>query len=240
MKLPRQTYTSARPDVAHISSDTYGLSKGGYELFLYFCRYLLHKHKNPYKEATLYCMLRVAITGPESTGKSTLSQALATYFDAPLVAEYARHYLETLGRSYIFEDLHHIAQSQVAEEEQLIAKETADWLFADTELLVMKIWSENAYQQCDAWILEQIPLRIYDFYLLTKPDIPWTPDPLREHPELREYFFDLYEKELQSRGFAYGIVAGSSPQERLQCALLHLQKAFPEQTKGISFYPKKP
>jgi nicotinamide riboside kinase len=48
---------------------------------------------------------KIALTGPESSGKSTLARQLATYFDAPVVPEYARLFLSLLGRPYVEADL---------------------------------------------------------------------------------------------------------------------------------------
>lgn len=160
---------------------------------------------------------RIAITGPESTGKSSLAAALAEHYSNTFVPEYSRKYLEDLGRPYQYEDIAIIAKGQ-RQQELLIANQEDRFLFCDTEPIVTKIWSEHKYGKCDPWILNEIETNPHDFYLLCDIDLPWMPDPLRENPELREYLFDLYNSELIKRGLPYGIVKGSE-EERLHNAI---------------------
>ncbi|HMX36032.1 MAG TPA: AAA family ATPase, partial [Ferruginibacter sp.] len=55
--------------------------------------------------------------GPESTGKSMLSEKLAAHYGTIWVKEYAREYLLTHGKNYSFENLLDIARGQIREEE---------------------------------------------------------------------------------------------------------------------------
>lgn len=161
---------------------------------------------------------KIVIIGPESTGKSTLTQSLAREFDEPWVEEYARRYLENLSREYTYEDLLKIAKNQLAmeDEKEKIANQL---LFCDTDLHVIKVWSEHKFKKTHPWILEQINKRIYDLYLLTDIDIPWQDDPLREHPEpaMREYFFNKYTRILYESQVSFATISGS-PEERLNIA----------------------
>ncbi|MTI31738.1 AAA family ATPase [Xanthovirga aplysinae] len=153
-------------------------------------------------------ILRVAITGPESTGKSTLAQDLANYYQTLWVPEFARSYLNQLDRPYREEDLVEIAKGQIRSEE-INAKKANKLLICDTELTVLKIWSEYKYGQCHPWIIKELLKHSYDLYLLTSPDIPWEDDPLREHPEEREKLFDVYLKELKGRKLPISIISGT-------------------------------
>jgi nicotinamide riboside kinase len=74
---------------------------------------------------------------------------------------------------------------------------------------VTKIWSEHAFKKCDPWILKSIESHPYDLYLLTNIDLPWEYDPQREHPDMREYFFNLYRNELSSRKLPFNIISGT-------------------------------
>lgn len=153
---------------------------------------------------------KIVIIGPESTGKSTLTEALASHFGEPWVPEYARQYLERLDRPYEFDDLLAIAKGQLALEERQL--ELADkFLFCDTDLHVLQVWSESKYKLVHPWILDQINVRRYDLYLLTDIDIPWEADPQREHPEpeMRKYFFELYKSLLKKNGTPFQIVRGN-------------------------------
>lgn len=164
---------------------------------------------------------KVAVVGPESTGKSTLCQQLAHHFDTAFVPEVARKYLGNLGRPYTRTDVETIARLQL-EEEDIKCREARAVLFCDTTLLVIKIWMIHAYGSCPDWILNSLQTRHYDLHLLTDIDLPWTPDPLREHPEKREFFRNWYKKELVSGKVAWSWVRGDSG-ERLQSALTSIK-----------------
>lgn len=157
---------------------------------------------------------RIAITGPESTGKSWLTQRLAEYYQTAWVPEYAREYIDQLDREYGADDILRIAKGQLNLEEQL-AQKSGTFLFCDTELIVTKIWYEHKYKTCPNWILDRIEDHRYDLYLLCNVDLPWKDDPQREHPQLRHYFFDIYNQELAARELPFGIVSGSGNQRLL-------------------------
>ena len=153
---------------------------------------------------------KIVILGPESTGKSTLTQALAAAYNEPWVYEYARQYIENLHRPYEFEDLLQIAKGQIYAEDSAL-KNAKKYLFIDTDLHVIDVWSNHRFGKTDPWIIEQIKNRKYDLYLLTNVDIPWEDDPQREHPdpEMRDYFFDLYHNLLQKSNVPFEIIEGS-------------------------------
>ena len=160
---------------------------------------------------------RIAVTGPESTGKSHLANSLANHYDTVWVPEYAREYLNIINRPYRQDDILQIAKGQIDSENRL-ADLAKKFLFCDTEAIVTKIWSEHSYSKCDKWIRQQIAESKYDLYLLCDIDLPWSPDPLREHPKQRQHFFDLYYNELESRGFNFSVISGIGD-ERLQNAI---------------------
>jgi NadR type nicotinamide-nucleotide adenylyltransferase len=164
---------------------------------------------------------RIAIVGPESTGKSELAQQLAREFGSEWVPEYARFHLDRMTRPYEQEDLRQIAVGQLAWEDDK-ALYVKDYLFCDTNLVVIKIWSDHKYGSTDAWIEEQIKSRPYDFYLLSNIDLPWRPDPQREHPDKRKYFLGVYEQYLQENNLPYALVSGEE-EDRLQCAVKALE-----------------
>jgi len=150
---------------------------------------------------------RIAITGPESTGKSWLASSLAVHYNTVFVPEFARGYIDQLGRPYEYDDLLQIAKGQLSAEAEM-EKQANDWMFCDTELIVIKIWSLHKYGKCHPLILEQIQKMQYDLYLLCDVDLPWQCDEQREHPHLRQYFFNWYRKELEDYGFSYSVVSG--------------------------------
>jgi len=162
-------------------------------------------------------VLKIAITGPESTGKSRLSVELAAYYKTVYVPEFAREYIDQLDRPYTQEDILKIAKGQISDEESKF-QQANHILFCDTELIVTKIWSEVKYGNCDPWILQKIEQNKYDLILLCDIDLPWEADPQREHPHMRKELFSLYYNELVHRGLVFKVVRGSG-QERLMNAV---------------------
>jgi len=167
-------------------------------------------------------MIKIVLTGPESSGKTTLARQLAEHFHTNHVREYAREYIRSLDRKYREADLIEIAKLQL-ESEGLIAPHSGKLLFCDTDLLTIKIWSDYKFKKTDPWILQQIDRRYYDLYLLCAPDIPWEADPQRENPNDREELFEIYKNELHAYNKNYVEIKGSF-EERLQMAIDAVQK----------------
>ncbi len=151
---------------------------------------------------------KVVITGPESSGKTTLCEALAAHYGVPCVPEYARQYLQEHGPGYRQADLLTIARGQIRLEEATLARQPR-LLLCDTSLEVIRIWWEWRYGPCPTWLLEQSRQRLPDLYLLLSPDIPWQPDPLRENPHDRQALFARYQNLLDEYQVPYVVVQGS-------------------------------
>ena len=162
---------------------------------------------------------KIVIIGPESTGKSTLSKALATHFQTVWVEEYAREYLDLTNNIYQYKDLLAIAKGQIEKEEAQFFKAN-QYLFCDTDLYVMMVWCHHRYGKVHSYILEEIARRKYDGYILCDIDLPWAPDPQREYPEyeMRRYFYHIYKDIVVHSGCPFIIVSGNE-KERLQQAL---------------------
>ncbi len=154
---------------------------------------------------------RILILGPESTGKSTLAEKLAKHFEEPWVPEVARGYLEKLNHPYAYEDLLQIGKQQMAMEDEM-AMQAKNYLFCDTDLRVIQVWSQHRFGKVDPWVLAEIARRTYDLILLCATDLPWQVDPLREHPELerRQQFFEIYKQLSQVSGFPWILVSGDT------------------------------
>lgn len=160
-------------------------------------------------------MKKVVVIGPECTGKSTLAKALADHYQTHWVPEYARHYINNLAEPYSRKDLLTIANGQIQWEDEYIPK-TQELLICDTDLRVIKIWEEYRYGSCHDKILEWIDKREYDLYLFTDIDIPWEEDSQREHEYLREFFYDLYKKELSEQDIPVVEISGSFNERKLK------------------------
>jgi len=159
---------------------------------------------------------KIIVTGPESSGKTTLCKALSKHFNIPFAKEYARGYINKLEREYTQNDLLSIAKGQLESEfnSQLL----------DSDLITIKIWSEYKYGSCDKWILDQIEIQKTEkrFYLLCKPDIPWQADNQRENPNDRKELFEIYKKELEVLGPDYFIVEGGNRTDKAIYQILQL------------------
>lgn len=160
---------------------------------------------------------KIVIIGPESTGKSTLCEALAQHYGMQWCPEFAREYLITNGKDYTYDELLTIAKGQLAMEDEYTSIVKSQWsmvndrtwinphslltikkpplLFIDTDMYVMKVWCEYVFNQCHQFILDQIVNRKYDLYLLCHTDLPWTKDELREYPDVktRNELYHIYK-----------------------------------------------
>jgi len=162
-------------------------------------------------------LIKIAVTGPESTGKSVLSQQLAEHYNTVWVPEFARLYLLNIERPYVYDDILEIAKGQV-ESEKIIEALANKIIISDTELIVTKIWCDVKFGKCHSWIEEQLIRQKYNLYLLMDVDLPWQFDPMREHPDAREFLMEKYVEELKRLGFSYKIVSGVG-EERLRNAI---------------------
>ncbi len=166
-------------------------------------------------------MLKIAIVGVEATGKSTLAENLAKHYQSIWVQEYAREYLNNLGRKYTFDDVLQIAKAQHKLINENIAKNPSlPIIFIDTELLVTHIWCEYVFGKSHSWIAEKLSKQTYDLYLLCNIDLPWEADPLREQPDIekRKEIHKLYEFYLQKLRFPYVLIEGKA-EERMHKAI---------------------
>ena len=169
--------------------------------------------------------VKIVLFGPESTGKTTLSQQLARHYHSVWVPEYAREYLQNKWNNHRktceSKDLLPIAVGQMTLENRL-AKKTDSVLICDTDLLETKVYSETYYSgTCDP-VLEKYAIKNnYDLYFLTYIDTPWEADDLRDKPEEREAMFEKFESALIKYNRPYVLLKGDK-KTRLQLATKHI------------------
>lgn len=171
--------------------------------------------------------IKVVLFGPESTGKTTLSQQLARYYNSVWVPEYAREYLQNKWnnerKTCEPHDLLPIAIGQMQLENRL-AKKTDSVLICDTDLLETKVYSETYYGGiCDPTLEKYALKNQYDLYFLTYIDTPWEADDLRDKPEERLAMFKAFEHVLIKYEKPYVLLKGSK-EERLKMAVKHIDK----------------
>lgn len=157
----------------------------------------------------------IVITGPESTGKSSLSLQLSEHFQCPLVPEIAREYLSQRSGNYCETDLHAMAQLQI--DKQLETTRSSKLVVCDTDLLTFIIWWEFKYGSCPQPWVDLWKRNLPDLYLLMDIDLPWEDDPLREHPHLRSELLYSYQEKLASQNVPTVLISGTGI-ERLERA----------------------
>ncbi len=163
----------------------------------------------------------VVITGAESTGKSTLTEALANHFNAPFIPEIAREYVEKLSVHYNYNDVEKIAKIQV---EQLNRLKDSDhhYIFVDTWLIITKIWFEIVFDKIPDWFENTIQNTSIDLFLICQPDLPWKPDSVRENGgKQRIVLHKKYIETIEKYNYKYELVGGKGT-ERIKNALEHL------------------
>lgn len=151
---------------------------------------------------------KIAIVGPESTGKSTISQQLSKYYNVPWVPEYARYYCAALTTPCTLQDEVNMFHGQVALEESFLATAETDFIICDTTFVTVKIWSDAMFGETPKVVVDALKTRPYDFYVLLDIDLPWADDPLRDFPNQREHFMEVWHEELQALQANYVVVGG--------------------------------
>lgn len=160
---------------------------------------------------------KIAIVGPESTGKSTMSQHLAKHYGVPWVPEYARYYCAALTADCTLQDEINMYHGQIALEESVLATAETDFIICDTTFITVKIWSDEMLGTTPQIVLDGLKTRHYDYYLLLDIDLPWQEDPLRDFPNQREYFMEIWHQELKALNANYTVIGGI--EDRLQNAI---------------------
>jgi HTH-type transcriptional regulator, transcriptional repressor of NAD biosynthesis genes len=154
-----------------------------------------------------YFVRRVAIIGAESTGKTTLAQALAAHFDTAWVPELARDYLLVHGGVCTAADMAVIAQGQ-AEAEDRLACAANRVLICDTNVLTTQLWYEHYFGPPPAALARLAAERTAHLYLLCDHDVPWVADGLRDSPTERGWFHARFRQALEAQGQRYVTLSG--------------------------------
>ena len=171
---------------------------------------------------------RVVICGPESTGKSTLTIKLASYFKTNYVSEYARDYLQSKWdykkEVCSKEDLIEIAIGQVERENNNIINSNK-LIFCDTNILTTIAWSKTHFDgSCDPWLVRQSKLLKYNYHLILNTDTSWIKDDLRDRPNDRKKMFLAHKFELDNLNINYDIIEGSDFNKRFKQAVNFIRK----------------
>lgn len=181
-------------------------------------------------------IIRIAIFGPESTGKTTLAKQLADHYKTVWVPEYARDYLQKKwdkNQSICdIDDMLPIAygQTKLENDSALIANK---YLFCDTNLMVTKVFSEMYYDFCDTLLDKAARAHQYDLFFLTDIDVPWEKDDIRDSPEGRESIFSVFKQSLIDHKKPFITLSGDK-ETRLNTAISILNDLALAKETGIS------
>lgn len=169
-------------------------------------------------------MIKIVLTGPESSGKSTLCKQLANHYNTICIEEFARTYVEKLTRKYNFDDVIKIAKKQI-EQFNSMYKNANKFVFFDTDLIITKVWFEEVYNKVPNFINKHIQNNKPDMHLLCYPDIKWEKDNVRENEKSRKYLFYKYKYEIEKNNLNYNIIKGYG-NSRLKLAIKKLSSAY--------------
>ncbi len=183
-------------------------------------------------------IIKIAMVGPESTGKTTLAKQLAAHYDTVWAPEFAREYLQNKfaesGQICEPEDLLPIAVGQVKLENNSLL--TANQLlFCDTNLMVTKVFSEMYYNYCDPVLDKAARKHKYDLIFLTDVDVPWVKDDLRDKEDNREETFTIFKNALIENNKPFITLSGSS-ESRLEKAITIIDNLMKAKDMGFSSY----
>ncbi|MFM7105159.1 MAG: AAA family ATPase [Flavobacteriales bacterium] len=173
-------------------------------------------------------MIRIAITGPECSGKTALSTWLSErIFDARMMPEHSRHYLErnNLGKNYNNIDITNIGRELSVKMSKAFRSDN-DVLICDTDFYVLDIWWREKVGGSNLEFEEFKQTFDFDLFILCKPDLKWEEDPLRENPHDRDRLFDLYKEALERDDRSFYIVSGLGD-TRMQQVLEKILRRFP-------------
>lgn len=164
--------------------------------------------------------MRIAVTGPENSGKSALSVALSEVLECSYTPEFARFDLQENTPDYTLEDFNRIVDGQIEWMREATQSTGANCVF-DTDLFVLEIWEEVRFSSCSLLVHQTKQELEVDLILVCSPDLPWEEDPLRESKEELELLFEMYLQRAKSSGVAFGVIEGP---QRLEQAWKFVQQ----------------
>lgn len=163
---------------------------------------------------------RIAVTGTESTGKTTLCEQLSLHYQCAYVQDISRDYIAALKRAYTYEDVLQIAANIIAAEDKALSY-NPPLLISDNDLVNIEIWLQYYSWQIPQWLQDAITARKHHLYLLCNIDLPWIEDEQRANPNDREVLFQRFIQEFGIIGVNYQLISGNYAQ-RLQAAVNHI------------------
>jgi NadR type nicotinamide-nucleotide adenylyltransferase len=166
-------------------------------------------------------VIRVVLTGSESTGKTTLAIHLAAHFGVQYVPEFVREFAAAKEGPIAFTDHGPIARGQIAAEDEALAREPP-LIVQDTDLLSTVIYCDHYFGRCPEWIVDAARERRPDLYLLCEIDLPWIADGIRDRGHMREEMQGLFREAVRSSGARFVVIDGE-PEHRFAKAVTAIE-----------------
>jgi NadR type nicotinamide-nucleotide adenylyltransferase len=178
-----------------------------------------------------YYVHRVVITGAESTGTTTLAQALASHLGCPWVPEYGREWTEVRPEGpsapWRTDEFVSIAQVQNAHEEATARATPNRWIVCDTDSLATTLWHERYMGELSPAVGAIAAKQVKPFArILTGDEIPFVQDGIRDGEHIRHAMQRRFRETLASpeaQGAPWIEVHGSV-EERLAATLAFLRE----------------
>ena len=153
-------------------------------------------------------VLRVTVTGSESTGKTRLAERLARHYRTAWAREFAREYLSHKGAPLDASDVEPIARGQMRAEDDVLHR-SREMAILDTDLVSTVVYAEHYYGSCPPWVERAARERLSDLYLLCDIDVTWIADAQRDRPRAREEMHRAFADRLERYGARYALVQGA-------------------------------
>jgi NadR type nicotinamide-nucleotide adenylyltransferase len=167
-------------------------------------------------------MIKVVLTGSESTGKTELARRLGAHFDAPVSGEFVRGYAAGREDRIGFGDHGPIAKGQMAAEDEAMGR-ARDLVILDTDLVSTVVYCEHYFGRCPPWIETEARARAAQLYLLLQPDIPWEPDGVRDREHRRDELHELFRAKLEALRVPV-VQIGGSGDARFRAAVVAVEE----------------
>lgn len=173
--------------------------------------------------------LRVIVVGAESTGTTTLAEALARHYRTSWVPEYGREYsARKQGKGcshWTSEEFVHIAEEQQRRED-LAARFARQLVIGDTNAFATTLWHRRYLGFDSAAVSAVAHQGRCDLYLLTGDEIPFVQDGLRDGEHLRHRMHQWFEEALRAGTVPWKLLRGS-PAARLDASIAEIESRWP-------------
>jgi NadR type nicotinamide-nucleotide adenylyltransferase len=163
---------------------------------------------------------RVCVLGAESTGTTTLAQALAARFNTTWVEEYGREYSEVKWAAGDFnwrtDEFTAVAAEQARREDEAACRANRV-VICDTNAFATVLWHRRYMGWHSSAVAEIARRGRCDYYLLTGDEIPFIQDGLRDGEHIRHEMHRWFEEALATQPVPWQLLRGSQA-ERLESA----------------------